>query len=271
MKQKIVLIVAIAVGLVAFWLTSRYLQGERERLYADAERIRVVAAGTDLAAGTVLRIEDLGTQTVFRAAVGEQAVLPQDVDAILGKRLRYGMRRNDPLLWSFVDLPDGVRTGLAPMVRPGLRAISLSLSGDAAVSGLVQPNDRVDLLGTFTFPSRREPGQMETVTLTMLQDVSVLATGQRLARGEGVPGMGMGMQEARPGGYSTVTFEVTPREAELLVFAQHMRGQLALSLRNPEDMSFETELPEVNFRHLEAVLEDLNLHRQRAIRHKREL
>ena len=268
MKQKWVLIAALVVGALAFWLTNRYLQAERAKLFDDAEQIRVVVAGRDLAAGTVLSIDHLAVKSVFRTAVGGQAVLPGDVDAVLGKRLRYSMSREDPLLWSFVDLPERMRAGLSPMIQPGLRAVSLSLSGDAAVSGLVQPNDRVDLLGTFTIPSRREPGQMETVTLTVLQDVTVLATGRDLARHE--PGMGPAY-EGRPGGYSTVTFEVTPREAELLIFAQHMRGQLALSLRNPEDMSFEHDLPEVNFQHLETVLEELNLYRQRHIRHKRDL
>ena len=185
----------------------------------------------------------------------------------LGKRLRYAMRRNDPLLWSFVDLPEHMRGGLAPMIQPGMRAISLSIGGDAAVSGHVQPNDRVDILGTFSFPSRRDPAQMESVTLTLLQDVSVLATGALLARFE--PGRGP-VFEGRTGGYSTVTFEVTPREAELLVFAQHTRGQLTLSLRHPEDMGFEPELPDVNFEHLEQHLEEYNRYRQRVIRRKQE-
>ena len=37
MKQKIILIAAIVTGLLAFWLTHQYIQGERARLFADAE------------------------------------------------------------------------------------------------------------------------------------------------------------------------------------------------------------------------------------------
>jgi Flp pilus assembly protein CpaB len=77
--------------------------------------------------------------------------------------------------------------------------------------------------------------------------------------------------EGRSFGYSSVTFEVTPREAELLVFAQHMRGQLTLSLRHPEDVTFERALPEVNFQYLEKSLPEINLNRQREIRNKIEL
>lgn len=267
MKQHIVLVVSIVIGLAAFWLTNRYLRMERERLWAEAEKVVAVVAARDLAAGTVLRYEDLGRKTVFKASVIGQAVTPEEVDAIIGKRLRFEVQRGQPIPWSYVDLPEGRRGGLAPMIKVGMRALSLSIGGDAAVSGLVQPNDRVDILGTFTMPSRRQPGQMEAVTFTLLQDVTVLATGQRLARTE----WGAAATGDWRGGYSTVTLEVTPREAELLVFAQHMKGQLTLTLRNPDDVGFEREVPEVNFDYLERVLPDVNLYRQRQVRHKREL
>jgi Flp pilus assembly protein CpaB len=65
-----------------------------------------------------------------------------------------------------------------------------------------------------------------------------------------------------------VTVAVTPREAELLVFVENMRGHLTLSLRNPEDISFEKNLPEVNFDRVEAALPELNAYRQQIIRNK---
>lgn len=269
-SQALILGLSILAGLLAFWLTARYIRGKldeverlRQELYAEAEKIPVVVAYRDLPAGTVLRAEDLASKSLFRGAITENTVLPEDYGMILGKKLRYMVRREDPLLWNYIDMPYQPGTGLAPMIRTGLRAISISVNSPASVSGLVQPNDRVDVLGTFTFPSKTAPGEIETLTLTMLQDVTVLAVGQHLARPHGGRD-----PRPRPGGYNTVTFEVTPREAELLVFAQTMRGNLTLSLRNPADVSFERDLPEINFDRIELSLEELNLHRQRAIRHK---
>lgn len=267
MKQKAILIAAILVGILAFALTHRYLRVERDKLYAGAEKVKVIVALIDLPAGMVLKADDLGQQSVYKTAVGGQAVLPDDLNTVLGKKLRYTLRQKDPLLWSSVDIPERMRFGLAPTIKPGLRAVSLSIGGEAAVSGLVQPNDRVDILGTFTMPARAAQGQMETVTLTILQDVSILATGSRMAKGEG------GYQsafEGRPTSFSSVTFEVTPREAELLVFAQNMKGQLTLTLRNPEDVTFEKDMPEVNFKYLETKMPEMNVFRQRNIRHKQE-
>lgn len=267
MKQKVVLAIAAVIGLFAFVMTHRYLEAERDKLYAGAEKIQVIAVSEDVPAGAVLTMDVLGKKWVFKQAVGAQAVLPDDLNLVLGKRLKFALRREDPLLWSHVDVPERLRYGLSPMIKPGMRALSLAIAGEAAVSGLVQPNDRVDILGTFTMPSATAPGQMETITLTILQDVSVLATGTRLARSEG------GYQsafEGRPTSYSSVTLEVTPREAELLVFAQNMKGQLTLTLRNPDDVSFEKDLPAVNFKQFESKLPELNTFRQRTIRHKQE-
>ena len=47
MKQKIVLIVAIALGALAFLLTNVYLRTEREKLFASAKRVPIVVPPTD--------------------------------------------------------------------------------------------------------------------------------------------------------------------------------------------------------------------------------
>ena len=100
------------------------------------------------------------------------------------------------------------------------------------------------------------------VTLTVLQDVTILATGQQTAKNM------IGQENRRSGGYSLVTLSVTPREAEMLVFAQQVKGRLTLSLRNPEDVGFERDLPRVDFDQIEVQLRELNLKRQADIRYK---
>ena len=265
MKNKIVLAISIAVGLIAFWLTGQYLSSEREKLYRGAEKIEVLAALKDIPAGTDLSTADnIGKKWVYKSAVVENICRVEDGDAIRGKKLLFPLRAGEPLTWAYVEAPER-SGGLASMIRPGLRAVSISVGGPSAVSGLVQPNDRVDILGTFSFPSRRNPqsGQMENVTLTVLQDVTVLATGSKLGK---TPFSGGGA-----GGYNTVTLEVTTHEAELLVFAQHVKGQLLLTLRNPEDGSFDKTPAEIDFQQLEGKLPELNQYRQQYIRSKKTL
>ncbi len=271
MKQRIVLIVSVVVALLAFWLTREYFQArlgdiekERERLLLSERRADVVAAKRALPEGTVLLKKDLAVKSTLAREVGKNTVLPENLDQLLGKKLKYSMDAEETLLWSYVDVPFRPGSGLAPTIAPGMRAISMSIGGSAGVSGLVQPNDRVDVLGSFSFPSRKNPQQMEWVTLTVLQDVTVLATGQTLGKQ-----IGEGNDRVRSSaGYSTITVEVTPREAELLVFVENIRGHLTLSLRNPSDVTFERDLPEINFDMLEKELPELNAHRQEKIRRK---
>lgn len=259
MKNKLVLLFAILIGVFAFWLSARYLSNQKAALYAGAVKVRVIVAKKDLPAMTVLTPEDVGTRLVYKSAVGENVFMEDDFQRIRGKRLQYPVKKNSPIMWSQVDMPRERQSGLAPIIKTRSRAISIAISGAPAVSGLIKPNDHVDVLGTFTFPSRVNPQVMESVTLTLMQNVSVLATGSQIAGAQQV-------QDNRAGGYSTVTFEVSPEEAELLVFAQQTRGQLYLTLRNPNDIYAKDTLPSVNFDYLEAQLKIINEARQLEIR-----
>ncbi|MEI6891212.1 MAG: Flp pilus assembly protein CpaB [Pontiella sp.] len=258
MKNKMIMAVAVLIAGLAFLMNWSYLRKERDALYAGAVKVSVIVASRDMPAMTVLTLDDLRLNEEFKSGVGSNAFLQDDLDSLLGKKLLYPVKHADPLLWSQVDMPRRIRSGLSPVIEKGKRAISLSIAGAQAVSGLVQPNDNVDILGTFTFPSRVNSKQVESVTFTLMQNVTVIATGSRIAGQEN-------RNRDRQGGYSTVTFSVTPREAELLVFAQQTRGQLYLSLRNPDDRNYEEELPSVNFDYIEAVLSELNDARQKDI------
>jgi Flp pilus assembly protein CpaB len=131
-------------------------------------------------------------------------------------------------------------------------------AGAAAVSGMVNPNDHVDVIGTFTFPDESGKRQNDAmVTCTILQNVLVLATGKTTAKMAGRMNDG-----STQNSYSTVTLEVTPREAEMLAFAEQIRGRLSLSLRNRSDVSYEKELPKVDFEKIRSTIEELNLKRQ---------
>jgi pilus assembly protein CpaB len=260
MKNKLVLVVAMLVGILAFWLSARYLANERARLYEGAVKIKVIVAKMDIPAMTELKTSDLAMKSVYKSAVGDNVFLPEDFDKIKGKRLKYPLKRGEPVWWTHVDMPREIQSGLAPVIQKERRALSIAISGSAAVSGLIKPNDHVDVLGTFSFPSRTNPNQVEMVTKTILQNVVVLATGSQLARQTTESGK---KQEA---GYSMVTFELRPEEVEYLVFAQQQRGQLYLSLRNPDDISTKDDLPSVNFDYLEATIQETTEARKQDMR-----
>ena len=265
MKQKIVLVVAVVAGLLAAILTRTYLtskDAEYRRLKADFaakhQTFDVLCFAKDVPSGTVIRQADLYEKTVPRSGLNGQALTRANVPDIVGRRLVNGRRAKEVLFWSDIEGGSPVGGGLAADIRRKMRAVSINASGAAAVSGMVRPNDHVDVIGTFSFPKTASDGKtvvQELVTCTMLQNVLVLATGKDTAKSAPLHA---------PGGasYSTVTLEVTPREAEMLVFAEQIRGRLALSLRNRNDTSYEKALPQVDFARIREEIETLNTKRQ---------
>lgn len=265
MKQKLVLIIAGGMGLLAFVLTHVYLNNELERIYENATTISVIVARESLPAGTELTMQNMEVVTVFEASVGRQVFRADQREVLQGRTLRYPLQRGDMVSWVHVGANLDEITGLAPAIRSGMRAISIPVSAETAVSGLVRPNDRVDILGTFSFVSEVNPAEMETVTFTVLQDVTVLATGQETARQE----LEVVGGSRRRGSYNTVTIAVFPQEAELLAFAMNTRGSLTLTLRNPSDTGVPVSGDPVNFDHLQQELPRLNESRQRALQELR--
>ena len=267
MKQKTILAASIVVGLLAAMLTRSYLATKdrefsrlKSRFTKEHGTMEVVCFKKDVPGGTVISSSIIGVLTVPQAGLRGQALSTNDFAEIVGRKITAGHRTGDILFWSDIEGGNPVAGGLAADIRRKMRAISINVSGSAAVSGMVKPNDHVDVIGTFSFPKPAADGKtvlQELVTCTILQNVLVLATGKDTAKSP-APAFG-------GGSYSTVTLEVTPREAEMLVFAEQIRGRLVLSLRNRNDTSYEKELPQVDFAKIRSEIESLNAKRQTEI------
>lgn len=271
MKQRIILFIAIAAGLFAAFLTRQYMVGkdrevkrELAQLRNRYRRISVVTVTRDLPAGSVIQSADIGAIDVVESQMRSDRILQEDWRSVIGRKALHRLDKGAPIFWTDIEGGEPGSGRLSQDVKETMRALSISVSGAASVSGMVRPNDHVDVIGTFTFPSRDNPEESELVTFTIVQDVTVLATGAETAKNAG-------MQQSRASSsYGTVTLEVTPREAEMLVFAEQIKGSLVLALRNPSDVHYEKELPRVDFEKIESEIEKLNLYRQRTLLKKRE-
>ena len=251
MKQKFLLVASIAVGLLAAilaraWVNARNAEVDARvaRIKASQATVQVLYAARPLAAGETLQV-----------AVGSDNISALDAHRVVGRTLNHTVSAEDPLLWTYLEGGRETSRKLSEDVSSGLRAISVPVSGAASVSGHVRPNDHVDVLATFA--TGLDKDKPELVTMTVVQNVTVLATGAETSRTR---------SSAAAGSYGTVTLLVSPREAEVLVFAQQMRGSLFLTLRNPRDVHYESELPRVDFSQVESELKALNEERQKSTR-----
>lgn len=257
-KNKIILAVAAFAGLAAAILTRTYLEARDAEYRQKLESMRMDTAEflvykADIPSGTLLTKDNVGAGVRPVAGLEGRAFYKAEAGSVLGQRTEVRHRRGEVVLKSDFERKAGAPGTLAAAVERGKRAISVNASGAAAVSGMIRPADHVDVIGTFNFPS---PGgesaaatRQELVTMTILQNVTVLATGSQTAAD---------WRDRGGAGYSTVTLLVTPREAEVLVFAEQMRGRISLTLRKPSDNSCESELPVVDFNKIRSELEELN-------------
>ena len=265
MKQKLVLIVSVLVGLLAAFLTRTYLSAKdreyRQKtndFFSQYAEMSVTALKTDLPSGAVLTSADLEFKNAIASMHRGKAIEAENYQVLIGKKIVRTLKKGAVIWWADIEGGGPEMRGLAYDIKKEMRGISVNVSGAASVSGMVQPNDHVDVLGTFSFPSREVAGEMELVTLTILQDVLVLATGKETAKSRL-----FASNNSANSSYNTVTLEVTPREAEMLVFAEQIKGRISLALRNPDDIYYETTLPRVNFDKIQGEIEKLNDERQK--------
>lgn len=234
MNRKALIPIASAVicGVISVLLVNQYLQAKERTFKTGMEPVSVVVVTQDLPAGAILDGNVLAKRDVPEQYVHGNAIAPKDVELVVGQRLNFPLKRGDTVLWT--DL--GAETerlhleGLAGTIITGERALSIAVDNVGGVSGLLKPNDRVDILSTV-----RNEETREEATITLLQNMTVLAAGTALS-GE-VPSRGT---------YNTLTLQVTLEEAELLVFAQQ-RGSLVAVLRNPEDIATHSNIPKVTY------------------------
>ena len=268
MKQKIVLVVSIAIGILAAVLTRTYLvskDAEVQRLKEDFKKkhktIEALCFAREVASGTSLAEGDLGVKTVPASGLRGQVLTEKDYKLVLNHKVLVPHKEGDILFWSDIEGGNPADGGLADAVSKKKRAVSINCTGAAAVSGMVKPSDHVDVIASYATPKLAEDGRtmiQELSTRTILQNVLVLATGKETAKSA------IARSDAFGGGgaYSTITLEVSPREAELLVFYEQIKGRLSLALRNKDDPYYEKDLPQIDIKKIGEELEELNTKRQ---------
>ncbi len=259
MKQKMLLLAAVFFGVLAFMFTYQQLKMERSKIMGSASEIVLIRMKTELSEGEKISedaIEPVKVQRFTNSAARSYEIPWNRSNEVLGLPAAMLLKKGDILTWHNVKstISSG-RSGLALQTRNGYRAVSIPVSSVSSVSGLIKPNNIVDIIGTFHFPDAKGDASLDTVTMTVLQRVKVLACGSDL----GYTTQGQQAQMARS--YSTVTLELTPKEAEMIIFASQ-KGSLTLVLRSYDDPNFTHEVQSVDWAFLQKNIEGYNAERE---------
>lgn len=223
------LIIVAAIGAVV--LRALYVTASRPSPPKPAPTVHVRAAAADLPDGLLLRDSDLVWKSVPRSDVPAGALVEGQPDGndLKGDLLRHAVHAGTPLGPADVISPSSPGF-LAAALKPGMRAISVAIDDVSGNAGLIEPGDYVDVLLTqqIATASGAPSNPDRTVEAeTVAERVRVLAVGSAFKRPkDDDPQKSSANTRAR-----TVTFEVTPRSAEVVTVAAHL-GSLSLALRS---------------------------------------
>ncbi len=216
--RRTTLLVAIILAIGTGWLTLNYISSVQH----------ASVAGTQLKP-TLVAVQQIPPRVRITAAMVKRALRPEaaiEPDALsqpqqaVGSLSLIAIPAGSTITASKIGSP--IDVGLPVQITPGMRAVSIGVNPVEDVAGLIQPGDRVDVIA---IPPRQ--GQAPPPASAILRGVRVLAVGQSIEYSSATPS---------PAGQnsSTVTLEVTPRQADLLAMAD-LNTTLRLALRSPKE------------------------------------
>jgi Flp pilus assembly protein CpaB len=239
------LLIALAVGVLAAFLAVWYLNAKEAQLRREltpvVEMRDAIVASQALLKGSVLSTSNLSVRSIPAEYLSREALTPADFDAVDGKILIQNVDQGNVILASYLALsfPKDFSDTI-PLKR---RAMTIQVDELNSINGFIRPGNRIDLFanlpGNALASEASEDGEGNSSSggvIPILENVEVLATGQSAAREyeEQVRLLRGGYNVDINTAYTTLTLNVTPREAAILVTAKEAGDLLAL-LRNRND------------------------------------
>jgi len=194
-------------------------------------RPAVLVATHPVPAGTLLRPEDITWKEVGPNEIGAGGLVRGQVSVgdFVGAIARRAFAADETLIASDLVRPSE-RQFLAAVLKPGTRAVSISVDAPQSAAGLILPGDQVDVILTQSFNEASADVARKSVAETVLCDVRVIAVDQVLNTVAKPATAVRGAFTAESRVPKTVTFELTERQAERLFVAAQL-GRLQLSVR----------------------------------------
>lgn len=220
MNRLTILAVAALVALGSGAGLVRYVSNADDRAAASAAPVEVLVATTNIPDGTrfdvALADGRIGVSKTLRASLPPTAITDHSV---LAGTAADGVLRAGQIVveGAFVD-PTESRVGVGPPtfaddLPQGTVAVSFDAAGASAVSNLISPGDRVNLL--VSVPNASQLGLPDSggpAVVHIFQDLEIIAIGTAVRPAEGAE-----EAVANPGA-STYTVAVAPGDAARLLF-----------------------------------------------------
>lgn len=210
-RYTIVFYAAILTAAGATFAVYRTLEATKAESRIETQPVVVAAA--DMPEGTPLSQANLVVANWPVSTVPAGAF--SSADSLLTRVTRVSVFKGEPIVPGRLA-PQGTAPGVEVKIADGKRATTVRINDVAGISGMIQPNSRVDILVTL----RDTPDGQEPLAKLFMENMRVLAVGAQVDRDA----------NGKPISAATVTLEVTPKEAEELAIASNM-GAIQMVLR----------------------------------------
>jgi pilus assembly protein CpaB len=215
-RSRLLVLGVISLAIGAFVALYVYRNLQSRSAGNPGPGVDVVVAARDLQVGS--KLEDADVRLAKLPAAELPAGIYQRKNQVVGRGIVQPVGRGEYILPTKLAAENG-GSGLPTLIPPGMRAVSVRVNDVVAVAGFVVPGTRVDVLLTGN-----PAGAAEAVTTTVLENVLVLAAGQRLERSA----------SGDPQTVPVITLLVSPDDAQKLTLSS-AEGRIQLALRNPLD------------------------------------
>ncbi len=228
-KKSAPLIAAATLGVVAFVAAIQF--SSPAQVVDPSQNVKwleMPVASRNLEPGQMIGEKDLVLIKVDERVMG--GAVMNDRATLVG-RVTSTMVGKGSLFSSFMLASEGAGAGLAGVLKPGQRAITLEINEFNGMVNFMQPGSRVDLVA-------RVQVEGEQVARTVAQNVLVLAVGPRLSPSQPqeeskLSGDAANDQQKQNSASRSVTLLVLPEQAELFDLAS--ANNFRLTLRASDD------------------------------------
>ncbi len=222
-KNWIVLALALALGGLAAYAASNYLSERMAEIDARAnavDTVQVVVAKASLPAGASITADSVAVREIPRSWAHSGAITPDQYSRAESLALAYPAAAGEPILWAQLE---GRRAPtFSARLQSGQRAVTVPVDEISSLSGMVEPGDRIDIVVSARNETRN-------FTFTLLQNVTVLATGSHAAPD-------VRDAQGQPRSYTTITLDTSPEDAKRVIAAREV-GRVTALLRAPGDIA----------------------------------
>lgn len=253
MNSKAMGLSLVMAGIAVFFVMSSVSSIEEQANKKFGDEVTVLVARDDIREMDTILENMIETKVVpknfveptairFNSKVKEDSAdFQSEVKRVVGSVALVAIKKGEQLSLNKIT-EASMRTGLAPQVTPGKRAMSISIDETNSVSKLLKPGDRVDLIVVID-PGSSTAGKSQKTAKTLYQDLVILAVGRSITNNI-ARRVDLDPQTGRTkirslteyDGYSSVTLELDPAQAQLLAsIVADTANRVILTLRNNDD------------------------------------